>query len=108
MSAERVEEKKEKLWKAYEKLLEIAKEDGIITDDEQKILETAKTAIENFDEYVDEALEDGFVTVSEHTKLLKLQDRLLRDTESQALEDDHITEDEQLLIDLLKKTVRTL
>ncbi len=105
---ERIKEKVEKLEELYKKLLEQANIDGKITKEEEEILENIRLGIEEFKQYADKALEDNLVTVSEHTRMLQLQNKILRESEKQALMDDKISKDEKELLELLIKSIRSL
>ncbi len=106
--SEQIKSKAEKMEMIYQKLLEQALKDGVITEDEDKLLLQARERIRDYQKFVDEALEDGIVTVKEHTKLLRLQDKLIRSLENEALKDNVVTEDEKLLLDTIKKMIREI
>lgn len=105
---ERIKQKVEKLEELYKKLYEQAEIDGKVTEDEEKILQNIKLGIDEFKKYADKALEDNLVTVSEHTKMLQLQNKILRESERQAMEDDKISDDERELLQLLIRSIRSL
>jgi len=105
---ERIKQKVDKLEELYKKLYEQAEIDGKVTEDEEKILKNIKLGIDEFKKYADKALEDNLVTVSEHTKMLQLQNQILRESERQAMEDDRISDDERELLQLLIRSIRSL
>jgi len=105
---ERIKQKVEKLEELYKKLYEQAEIDGKVTEDEEKILQNIKLGIDEFKKYADKALEDNLITVSEHTKMLQLQNKILRESERQAMEDDKISDDERELLQLLIRSIRSL
>ena len=105
---ERIKQKVEKLEELYKKLYEQAEIDGKVTEDEEKILQNIKLGIDEFKKYADKALEDNLITVSEHTKMLQLQNKILRESERQAMEDDKISDDERDLLQHLIRSIRSL
>ncbi len=104
--AERIKERATKLDVIFQKLLQEAIRDGRLSEDEDRILSSAKKAMVNYKSFVDEALKDGVVTIKEHSRLLELQNELLRTVENEAALDNVISEDEKLLIETLKKMLK--
>ncbi len=84
------------------KLFESALKDKKITKEEDLLLRSIKLNLDNYLNYLDEALSDGIISVSEHTKLLDLQNMIFQEAETTARIDQIISEDEELLLNTLK------
>ena len=93
--------------KLYAKLLVKAKEDGIITGEEQAILDQVKMNIEDYENLLVEALEDNIITESEAKDLRNSRAKMLDMAWLTADKDAEINSDEagllNLMLSLLKK-----
>ncbi len=76
------------------KLVEVAAEDGIITEDERTVLKNIEISMREFTEHLKEALEDGIITPEEVDSLKKLKAKILKEAFDVANLDDKITTDE--------------
>ncbi|MDH5400946.1 MAG: hypothetical protein OEZ01_03040 [Candidatus Heimdallarchaeota archaeon] len=90
---------------ALNSLIQKASEDGIITNEERKIIDIAKQNIISYEKLVHEAIEDNIITKQEELKLLELENQLLSDTYHVALEDKALDEDEIILLKILINSV---
>lgn len=93
--------------KLYEKLLAKAREDGVITEHEQAILDQVKIKIEDYEKLLDDALEDNIIDENEAKQLRDLRAKMLDGAWITADSDAQINPDEagmlNLLLNLLKK-----
>ncbi len=76
------------------RLVEVAAEDGIITDDERRVLKNIEVSMQEFTNRLKEALEDGIITPEEVDSLKKLKAKILKDAFDVANLDEKITTDE--------------
>lgn len=76
------------------KLIELAAEDGIISEDEHSVLKHLEVSMQEFTEKLKEALEDDVITPQEVDSLKKLKAKILKDAFDIANQDDRITSDE--------------
>ena len=91
-------DKLERLKKAMESILEKAKEDGRVTEDEQAIIDTLEKSIDEFEKYLEVALEDGVIDEVEREKLHNLEEEIMSGSYFEAMKDEKITMDEILLL----------
>ena len=89
----------------FDELVKIAKEDNVITPDEQAILDKTRKNINEFKELYDKAMEDNVITEDEYTILHKAHSKIYSDSETEALRDSKITEEE---VKLIAKIAHTL
>ena len=76
------------------KFIELAAEDGKITEDEHNILKNIEISLAEFTEKLKEALEDGIITPEEVDMLKKFKAQMLKDAFDIAKMDDKLTIDE--------------
>ncbi|OLS25715.1 MAG: hypothetical protein HeimC2_17710 [Candidatus Heimdallarchaeota archaeon LC_2] len=93
--------------KLYAKLLDKALEDGIITEEEQAILDDVKMNIGDYEKLLSEALEDEIITEKEAKDLRNSRAKMLDMAWLTADKDAEIDPDEagllNLMLNLLKK-----
>ena len=93
--------------KLYDKLIDKAKEDGVITEEEQAILDQVKINIEDYEKLLSEALDDNIITEDEAKELRNTRAKMLDSAWITADKDAEINPDEagllNLLLNLLKK-----
>ncbi len=95
-----MERNDEKVW---DKLLTIAMKDGIITEEEEKVLGTILKSMEEFQSALKKAKEDNILTPAEEKELLHLREQIWEKAYTVAKEDKNISIDEhQLLIKLAR------
>lgn len=104
----RIQKKLLKLDELFLQLQKIALWDEQISADEQHMLDVVETTIKEYKDYAAEAMDDNVLTVSEQTKLINMQNKLIRKVEATALEDQKITKDEKELLEVIVNTIRTL
>lgn len=84
----------------------LAKQDGIISKDEQDLLDQVKVNIESFIEEYKRAWEDNRLSKDEKKKLTKLWDNIYEKSLESAKKDNNVTAEEfQILIQVLKTIV---
>ena len=93
------------LEKVFDEVVKIAKEDNVITPDEQSILETTRKNIDKFKELFEEAFENDILTGDEIKGLEKAYKKIYSESELQAMKDAILTLDE---VKLISKIVHTL
>jgi DNA-binding Lrp family transcriptional regulator len=103
--SERVKDRLSIIQSAITNLVKKAEEDGIVTEEEAKLLETAKNGLGEYEQMVEDALEDGIITQEEMNDLIDLEENLMSDSYFTAMEDNVIDEDEMLLLKILIKTI---
>ncbi len=85
-------------------LIEVAANDGIISQDEETLLKEINYSLDLFSKHLDNALSDGVITDDEREELLKLKEVLVNNALSIASDDHIISDDEmQLLMGFLLK-----
>ena len=75
-----------------------ANKDGIITDEERKLIDTVSVDLETYFDTLDHALEDNIITSEEEEKLEEIKENILKRTYVVARKDQIISEDEQKLM----------
>ncbi len=102
-------EKEEKRLKRFKtglkQLIEKAKEDEIITEEEAKIIEIAENNIKEYETVLNKALEDGLIDQEERNNLIALEEKLMEETYFQAINDNILDDDEILLLKTLYKAI---
>ena len=93
------------LEKMFNEVVKIAKEDNIITPDEQAILDTTRHNIVKFIKVYEEAIEDQVITEEEFTALESAYKKIYSEAESTALNDNILTPDEVRLIAKIAHTL---
>ncbi|MHA2295519.1 MAG: MFS transporter [Candidatus Hodarchaeales archaeon] len=94
--------------KTWNVLMSIALEDGIITDEEQVLLDKIMDSILNYAQVLEEALEDGIITKNEEKSLLRAYNQISRDVHKIALHDTKISQDEMAILTKLANVIRKL
>ena len=93
--------------KLFAKLLEKAREDGVITVEEQAILDQVQINIDDYEKLLSEALDDNIITEDEAKDLRNARAKMLDLAWITADRDAEINPDEagllNLLLNLLKK-----
>ncbi|MCY3414460.1 MAG: hypothetical protein INQ03_22625 [Candidatus Heimdallarchaeota archaeon] len=96
-----VEEKAKQFKQAIQKIIERAKEDGVITEEEQAIIDTIKFNIESYQKMLEKALDDNIITQEERNQLNDLEEKIYGDSYFTAMDDKVISKDESTLIKTL-------
>ncbi|MEE8358452.1 MAG: hypothetical protein V3R82_03485 [Candidatus Hydrothermarchaeales archaeon] len=89
----------------YEKMLEIAKEDSRITQDEYLLLEKIREHYGIYTDSLKKAIKDGMIGEEEAKNLKKIRIEMYEDVLKSALEDAMITDEEQKILDALKESL---
>jgi len=84
--------------KAREYLLEIANKDGIVTDEEQKLIDKILLEVQNYENVFKEAIEDQKLDSGERLKLFKAKLNILRNAARAVHEDLHVSQDEEEIL----------
>ncbi len=85
------------------KMLKAALQDGVITDDEWKMLKKVDSHYGHYNEEFKDAVSDGFITLDECKKLRKIRNSIYERAFTQAIKDGVITEDERAILDEIKQ-----
>lgn len=89
-------------------LVEIAKRDGIVSDDEKSFIDTMTKEIENYKIELKKALEDDEITQDERLRLFQIRLKILRKALDTVLKDLSVSPDEHDLLDGLKTKLSEL
>lgn len=89
-----------------DKIVEQAKKDGIITQDEKDIIEKVGDEYGIYKNELESALSDHVITEKEFESLLKLRYMLYEKALAQALEDGTITDDEKNILNQMQKNLQ--
>lgn len=93
------------LERLFDEVVKIAKEDNVITADEQALLLKARKNIDKFKELYDKAMEDNILTQDEYDVLEKAYKKIYSDTQEEALKDEILTKDEVKIITKIALTL---
>ncbi len=94
--------------KVLDYLVKVAKEDGIISEDENSFLKVVEAEIEKYKTYLGKTLEDSKITLSEKIYLVKSRKEIIQRAIDVVREDDKVTEEEQNLLDTLEIKLQDL
>ncbi|MCH8908838.1 MAG: hypothetical protein IH840_17265 [Candidatus Heimdallarchaeota archaeon] len=90
----------------YNKILQKAKEDGVITDEEQAILDRLKLDVDKYKEMLKKAKADNIITEGEARELQELRAKMIDRAYHTADQDSVIDSDEASILNLLLKLLR--
>lgn len=82
----------------FDDVVKIAKEDNIISTDEQALIIKTRENIDKFKIMYEKAMEDNVITEDEYRLLVHAYKKIYSGPESQALKDEILTEDEVNII----------
>ncbi|MCY3414597.1 MAG: hypothetical protein INQ03_23310 [Candidatus Heimdallarchaeota archaeon] len=85
---------------------EVALKDGIVTPDEEAILQTVNIGIDEYFQYLDQAMEDDVIDFNEYTTLNGIAAKIVHQSEKTALLDGIVTHDEKQLIHKLTQLLK--
>lgn len=86
------------LSRLMKKIADKAKEDGVISDDEYKILEKVSFDVAEYMVYFEKSIEDENIDEIEQKKLHDLKKKIVYDAMGVATQDGKVTDDEHSLI----------
>lgn len=86
------------LERLFDEVVRIAKEDNVITADEQALLLKARQNIDKFKNLYDKAMEDNVITEEEYKVLEKAYKKIYSETQEEAFKDEILTSDEVKII----------
>lgn len=89
----------------WDDLMSVALSDGIITDDENKLITNFLNNLEKYQVLLDESLEDGIIDDYEKNFLLNQRIKIFNKIKYIAKDDLVITEDEEQLIGIIQKLI---
>lgn len=92
----------------YETLINIANENGIVSSDEQNMLEKINEDIEKYFEVLDNSYEDDIITSEEQHKLYQMRKNILDSALAVAKEDDEVSQEEFALLQAVKSIIEAL
>lgn len=95
------------LEKLFDEVVKIAKEDNVVTPDEQALLEKTQQNIEEFKKLYDKAMEDNVITEEEYSVLEKAYKKIYSETQDEAFRDEILTKDEVKIISKIAHTLFT-
>ncbi|MFQ5975655.1 MAG: hypothetical protein ACE5J5_05015 [Candidatus Hydrothermarchaeales archaeon] len=85
------------------KMLKAALKDGVVTEDEWKMLETVDKHYGHYNREFNVAVSDGFITQEECKNLHKLRNTIYEKAFAQAVKDGVVTDDEQAFLNEIQK-----
>ncbi|MHA2365887.1 MAG: hypothetical protein ACXAC7_18150 [Candidatus Hodarchaeales archaeon] len=97
---------KSKLEALFRDLYKIAMDDGLITEEEQRILDSVTKNIDSFITALEEAMADNIITKEENELLNNIYDKIYDESADIANEDNQLTTDEFKLLVKLIETIR--
>ena len=84
--------------KAREYLLNIANKDGVVTEEEQQLIDKILLEVENYETVFKEAISDQKLDAGERLKLFKAKLNILRNAAKAVHEDLHVSQDEEEIL----------
>ena len=90
----------------WDKLKEVAMDDGKLTQDERELMATVISDIEKYNETLHKALEDGIIDEREERRLFEGRMQVMEKAYDKAREDLVISEDEKKILKEICKIVR--
>lgn len=82
-------------------ITELADGDGVVTSDEQALLDEIFEVLGDYRQLLFDVMDDGVISEDERKQIKNFQDTTLNLINSQALKDGIISEDEEKIIDSL-------
>ncbi|MHA2250631.1 MAG: hypothetical protein ACXAD7_09715 [Candidatus Kariarchaeaceae archaeon] len=89
-------------------LVDIAKQDGIMSDDEKNFIDVMSAEIKKYDDAFKKSMDDGEITQQEKLTLFQSRLKILRKALDTVLTDLDVTKDEHNLLDGLKTKLTEL
>ena len=93
------------VWDALQK---VALEDGVITEEERRLISNIVLDVEAYSNMVDKALEDGIINKNERVELFEGRIEILENAYSIAREDRSISSDETELLKSIVKMILSI
>ena len=93
------------LEKLFDDIVKIAKEDKIISADEQALIVKTRNNINEFKSLYEAAIEDEIITKDEYNVLNNAYKKIYSGSESEALKDNKLTNDEVKIISKIAHTL---
>ena len=90
-----------------EVLRRAALRDGLITEDEDRIISSVTWNLAQFQQVAEEAEDDGIITSSEREKIDFFSAQIIRDSKIISLRDGVITDDEAFLLKVIYRIVES-
>jgi hypothetical protein len=91
-----------------QQILNVAEEDGIISDDEQAMISSIKSNLAKYFEILDLNYEDGIITSEEQYEFYQARKKILEEALVIAREDEKITQDEFRIVQALRDVIRQI
>ncbi|MHA2503086.1 MAG: hypothetical protein ACXAE3_09460 [Candidatus Kariarchaeaceae archaeon] len=91
-----------------QKMIDIAKQNGIITADEQAIIESVKENIAKYFEVLHQSYDDDIITSDEQNDMYALRKRIMDEAVEIAKDDNQITQDEFALLRVIKSILEEM
>ena len=89
-------------------LHDVALEDGKISEDEEKIIASVISNMEEYKDILEKALEDEKITSQEKDQLFEFRMKIVEDVYASAREDSVISDDEATLLKSICKLIMAL
>ena len=91
-----------------DRVLEVAKEDGVISDDEFHIIKQVDVHSDTFYRILDKAKEDGVIDDNERDHLNSLREAIFERAKISANYDNKLSDDEKTLLTSLTKILKSI
>lgn len=96
----------EKLREIIGSITKIARADGKITEEEAEILENVQINLLMYDDYLNEAMEDGIIDDDEMDMLIGLKQNIIAEAWDIAQVSDGVSDDELKMLEVLLQNAR--
>ncbi len=94
------------LQEIFEKLIQLAFEDGLITEDEQRLLDGIQLKLDELEKAIEEALIDHYLSAEEEHILKEKRSEIMDEAWRIVTSDNVITQDESILVKALINLLR--
>lgn len=81
----------------------LAVQDGKFTNDEILLLNSVKNNLQSYNELLERVIEDEVITREEYDQMKSMEEKLIKDAEMKAMDDDFLSFDERNILAMLKK-----
>jgi len=92
----------------YQRMLEVANEDGIISEDEQALIDNVRANISKYFQILRDSFEDKIITEEEQYEMYESRKRILEEALQVAKGDEKITQDEFKLLSTIREILQEM
>ncbi len=102
---EKVDESIGELQMVIRDLKDLVAKDGVVTEEESKLLNSIKDNLEKYYDLLEHVIEDNVITEDEYNSMKEYEKKLLSEANFKAWEDGQLSDDERNILSMLKKAV---